>query len=149
MENVSKQIARKAETPQHETLISSIPHIDAQPALAAHNGAEKDAIKAVKERLLSAGMMTIEPLEGDPFILSREHKSNGEGVTTYTPDGEVTTMSINEYQAELARGRQAAQFFERPKAIAENRERKVGVLKRTTSWLKQKFTGFFSKLFGF
>jgi len=148
MENVSKHIGRKVETPQHETATSTMQHVDTQPVLVANNESDKKAISAIKERLLAAGMMTIEPLEGDPFILSREHKPNGEGVTTYTPDGEVTTMSINDYQAELTRGRQAAQFFERPKANAGNQERKPGVLKRTVSWLKQKFTGFFAKLFG-
>ncbi|CAN5757295.1 hypothetical protein BH11PAT2_BH11PAT2_02410 [soil metagenome] len=68
-------------------------------------------INMVKERLLEAGGVTIEPIQGDPFILSRNHMSTGEGVTTYHPDGSIQKTSIEEYQAQLAVDRKAARFF--------------------------------------
>lgn len=81
--------------------------------------------------------MTIEPIQGDPFVLSHEHKGTGRGATLYHPDGSITEMSIEEYKAKLTEERRAASFF-RPKT-------QMPSVKKRSSWFKNVITSLWSK----
>ena len=93
--------------------------------------------------------MTIEPLEGDPFLLSREHQQTGEGATIYLPDGVVEKMSLEAYRAQLAEGRKAAQFFDRhPRRHRDMMDTPSSpFIANAIGWLKSVFTTIWSKIF--
>lgn len=136
MERVPTQTTTKPEAVEAATELSSAEHVSMQsPIPEAPKEQVQQKIKIIKERLLSAGMMTIEPLEGDPFVLSREHVSTGRGVTTYMPDGTVVKTSIEEYRAQLARDIKAARYFNQ-KPQEQERPARKGLTGRVKSWLK-------------
>ncbi|MDB5245037.1 MAG: hypothetical protein JWN90_142 [Parcubacteria group bacterium] len=122
---------------------SEVPSAAIEPPKEENNSYK---INKIKERLLEAGMVTIEPIQGDPFVLSREHVSTGEGVTTYLPDGTVQKISIEEYRAQLAKGRKAAQFFNQQPKDALTKTQLVSPSSRIMGWLKNAFTILWSKL---
>lgn len=145
MERVQKKAAPEAEAPRaHTEHVSEVPATPVQPL---HSEEDLHKINRIKESLLSAGMVTIEPLEEDPFVLSREHKNTGEGVTVYTPDGGVTKMSMSNYGAQQAKHRAAAQFFSKnsPEQRASTQSPLPHTASLVSNWLKRIFSSFWSK----
>ena len=94
-----------------------------------------------KELRLERGEVVIEPLEEDPFVLSRNHVSTGEGVTIYKPDGTVQKETLAEYDARLARERAATNYFK------QLRERLSETEKTSVRHLLSKGTGWLGGLF--
>lgn len=106
---------------------------------------KKKEIDRVKERLLSEGYMTIEPIEGDPFTRSRDHIPTGEGVTIYHTDGTVEKMSFAEDAAIRAKELEAVRYFSK----GSNNKETTGVelfprIKKFFGFLKKLFSSIFS-----
>ncbi len=113
-------------------------------ARAEENEKNERRIQQIKKDLrLERGEMIIEPLEGDPFVLSRNHVSTGEGVTIYSPDGTVQKRTRAEYDAEFAKGLAAANYFKQRQPDSETEKTPVErFLAKGAGWLG----GLFKKL---
>jgi len=105
-------------------------------------------IQQLKDELLNRGGMIIEPLKGDPFVLSRNHVPNRAEVTTYLPDGTIEMSTKAENNARLAREIAATSFFKQSQQENPVSERNsLGrLLAKGTGWLGPLFGGLFRKL---
>lgn len=140
------EAANDNEEPKKEPL-ESVP----QPPSAQPESAEGDAYNRVKEQVLAAGGMTIEPLRGDPFVLSENHVPRPEGgVTVYHTDGSVELKSHEEHTAEMAKGHHAAYYFSRTRReSAANDTHPLGGssrVARAAGWAKGKMKKLWSWL---
>ena len=122
----------------------------APPVKTSDRAAEnKKRIGEIREELrLNRGEVIIKPLKGDPFKLSRDHVSTGEGVTTYLPDGTVQKRTLAEYDTQLAKGRAAANYFKQSRELRSETEKISvrSVLSKGTGWFGALFGGLFRKL---
>ena len=145
------QIEGIKDAPVASVVESPIPEArEASPLKTSNRAAENEKrIREIKEELrLDRGEVIIKPLEGDPFVLSRNHVSTGEGVTIYKPDGTVQKETLAEYKARLAQGRVAANYVKQSREL-HSETQKISVrrlLSTGTNWLGALFGGLFRKL---
>jgi hypothetical protein len=149
MEGIPRQTGSKAETSPITTEATPGNLIEIPPVSKdfSHSEDEFRKIDRIKEALLERGALIIEPLKGDPFVLSREHISTGEGVTIYKPDKTTEKMSMEEYDAQLRAEKKAVQFFSHKSAQHETPlTLSIGLATRAIGWFKSLFSRLWSRV---
>lgn len=126
-----------------------IPEIVRRPT-GEHHETGREHVE-LKQRILDEGGVTIEPLEGDPFVLSRgrEKEVRENAVTTFHPDGTTSVETHDEYEARLAQERVVARYFNPKRNVdtfPQTTNERPNIAQRFVRALKKSLKNFWSNL---